>query len=105
MPEKRKYPKSCHECGVEAIDACETRGEHLPFDENLAPCRFCARNRKKPKDVNIVADFHSETWTLDAEKTPMIEDPDPHEQQLLKILHAIITGERLYGGEIYAKCK
>ena len=99
MPENRKEAKSCHQCGFEAIDYCEMRKGHIPADENLAPCRFCTRNRNRPK-VNVIADFYSETWTLDTEKTPIIEDPDQHERELLKILHAFMNG-----GEIYAKCK
>jgi len=83
----QKEPLTCHNCGLEAIDECETGQGHFPFDESALPCRYCKRN---PKPQRVVTDFYSETWTLLSDKTPTIEDPDPHEQQLLRFLHEIV---------------
>jgi hypothetical protein len=94
LRENEKEAKSCHQCGLEAIDDCETENKHIPFSETLPPCRFCVRNRKRPK-VSMIADFWDEMWTLDTDKTPIIEDSDPHDQNLLKLLHDIIGGGRI----------
>ena len=103
MPETQKEAKTCHQCGVEAIDECQSENKHMPFDENLAPCKFCVRNHNRPK-VSVIADFYDEMWTLDVDRTPIIEDvTSPHQQSILKILHAITTGERFYGGEKFAR--
>jgi hypothetical protein len=79
--------KTCHDCGLEAVDDCEVHNKHIPFDEQKIPCRFCKRN---PKPERPVTDFYSETWTLLSDGTPTIEDPDPHEQTLLKFLHEVV---------------
>jgi hypothetical protein len=104
MPEIRREVKSCHRCGVEAIDNCVAENKHIPFSETLPPCKFCVRNKNRPK-VSVIADFYDKMWTLDTDRTPIIEDPDVKERSLLKILHAMTTGERFYGGEQLAKCR
>jgi hypothetical protein len=91
MPENEKEPKSCHLCGVEAIDECVSEKKHIPFDETLAPCLYCVRNVSK-RDANVRADFYDEEWTLDVDRSPILEDPDPQEQKLLRTLHAIVNG-------------
>ena len=88
MPEKKKEVKSCHDCGLEAIDDCETEKRHIPYDETLPPCRFCVRNSAKPLRA-VTTDFYDEMWILESDKTPIIEDPDPHERELLRYLHEI----------------
>lgn len=94
MPEKRKEPRTCHDCGLEDLDSCEDQKpkKHLPDNENLAPCVYCVRNPKKCEEL-FVADFYCEMWTRsgDKEYTPIIEDPDPDEQELLRVLHLIIN--------------
>jgi hypothetical protein len=99
LAEKQKELKTCHQCGLEAIDDCVTENKHIPFDENLAPCKFCTRNPTPPKST-VVADFYDEMWTLDTDKTPIIEDADdPHERLLLKMLHDLTEG----GGKQWRK--
>jgi hypothetical protein len=49
------------------------------------------RNHNRP-EANIITDFHSETWTLDSDKSPIIEHPDPHEPRLLNLLQHFISG-------------
>jgi hypothetical protein len=40
-------------------------------------------------------------WTLDCDKTPIIEDvTSPHQQSILKILHVLMSG-----GEKLAECR
>lgn len=92
MAEKQKEPKNCHQCGLEAIDECQSENKHIPYGENLAPCKFCFRNANGPK-VSAVADFYDEMWTLDTDRTPIIEDPDSHDQTLLELLQKMEGGE------------
>jgi hypothetical protein len=91
MPEKKKEVQSCHLCGVEAIDECEMHEGHIPFDETLPPCVYCVRNASK-RDAPVRMDFYDKMWTLESDRTPILEDPDPQEQKLLKTLHAIVNG-------------
>ena len=91
MPENEKEPKSCHNCGVEAIDECVGEKRHLPFDETLPPCVYCVRNASK-RDAPVRMDFYDEIWTLDTDRSPILEDPDPRERKFLKTLHAIVNG-------------
>jgi|GEM_PF-5141256 len=95
MPENRKEPKNCHECGLEAIDDCETRNVHIPADENSGPCLYCVRNPERHKLKTLWrADFFDEQWTRDAQKNPIIEDTTtPHERFLLRCLHGLMRGE------------
>jgi hypothetical protein len=91
LPETRKEAKTCRDCGLEAIDDCESQNIHIPDDENSAPCKFCTRNRYNRSKV--VADFYDEVWTRDSDRAPIIEDADePHERLLLRILHGITEG-------------
>jgi hypothetical protein len=90
MPKTQKEPKSCHDCGCEAIDNCESEKKHIPFDETLPPCLYCTRNVTE-RDGNVRADFYDETWTLDSDRSPIIEDPDPTEQKLLRTLHILVN--------------
>ena len=89
MPEKRKEPRNCHNCGLESLDDCESRHIHIPDDEKLAPCKFCCRSKYSPRyaENRELSDFYSQMWTRDEERDPLLEDPDPHEQSLLKMLH------------------
>jgi hypothetical protein len=86
LAEKQKELKSCHQCGLEAIDDCESWNKHIPYGENLAPCKFCVRNCQRIK-IPWVMDFYDKMWTLDTDRTPIIEDPDRHERNLLLLLH------------------
>jgi hypothetical protein len=95
MPEKRKEAKTCHACGLESLDDCETDFRHIPSDENLAPCKYCVRNPKPSKDAKMCTDFHDEMWILESDKTPTIEDADPIQQVLLKLLHGIVNVEEV----------
>jgi hypothetical protein len=79
----QKQPKTCHDCGLEAIDECETGQGHFPYDQNAPPCKFCERNFKTE---NIVTDFYSENWTLASDKTPMFDDLTPRDKALLGLL-------------------
>lgn len=102
MPENKKELKNCHECGLEAIDDCETRNIHIPADENSAPCCYCVRNLERHKLKKVWGaprvrgrrysepDFFDEQWTRDAQKKPIIEDtPTPRERTLLQCLHGL----------------
>jgi hypothetical protein len=93
MPEIEERTKTCHECGLESIDDCETTKKHIPDDENFAPCVYCVRNHLEHTPTNWRADFYSERWYRDADKAPHIDDPDPHERQLLQTLHEIVQKE------------
>lgn len=75
--------KTCEGCGLSNADY-----EKKPADPIGLPCRFCRRNAKAVKPVT---DFHSETWFLTSNNTPSIEDPDPHEQNILRFLHQIVN--------------
>lgn len=83
--------KTCYLCGLEDIDVCETKGIHRSSIPDKPPCRFCTRN---PEAEGKTADFHSETWCIDfssGKAEAIIEDPDPHEQTLLKLLHEVVN--------------
>jgi hypothetical protein len=104
LAEKQKELKTCHQCGLEAIDDCVTENKHISYSENLAPCKFCVRNPNRPM-WNQVSDFWDKMWTLDTDRTPIIEDPDRHERNLLLALHKIrgieavvIAAQRRKGG-------
>lgn len=96
MPERRNRRKSCHQCGLEAIDLCESENKHIPSRENLAPCLFCVRNYAK-RDAQARIDFHDEMWTVDVDGTPIFDDLTPHAERLLRTLHELTTlgGEQL----------
>jgi hypothetical protein len=96
LPEKQEAVKSCHDCGVEAIDECVSENKHIPFDETLPPCVCCVRNTAE-RDANVRADFYDEIWTLDVDRSPILEDPDLQGQKLLKTLHAIMNGGEKLG--------
>ena len=91
MPKTQKQDKSCHDCGCEAIDNCESENKHLPFDETLPPCLYCVRNVTE-RTANVRADFYNSMWTLDVDRSPILEDATPQEQKLLKTLHIIMNG-------------
>jgi hypothetical protein len=82
---KKVRPKTCCECGLEAIDAKRKR---MPSTPDKAPCLYCERN---PQVREEVFDFYSETWVLeqltDGSFSPTIEDPDKHEQLLLNVVN------------------
>ena len=84
-PYKEKPKLTCHDCGLEAIDECEgyAKPQHTPSIPDKLPCRYCERN---PEVDEEVLDFYSETWTLDSDKTPFIEDPNKHERLLLEVV-------------------
>jgi hypothetical protein len=92
MLRKRKEAKTCHECGLEALEECESNFGHMPSDESLLPCSCCTRN---PKLISLLtswrSDFFSEQWTRDSDRTAIIETPTPHEVDLLRTLHLIVT--------------
>ena len=75
--------KTCDRCGLEAAD-----NPDKPYDPFKIPCRFCKRN---PQAESRVSDFFSETWCLDDDNTPIIEQPDPHEQALLRLMHDLVN--------------
>jgi len=80
---REKEPKTCHDCGLEAIDECESGKGHIPFDEHRAPCKFCERNYGTE---DIMTDFYSENWTLDDKGKPMFDDPTMRDRALLRLL-------------------
>jgi hypothetical protein len=41
----------------------------------------------------MLADFYDEMWILESDRTPTIEDADPQEQSLLKLLHGIVNAQ------------
>jgi hypothetical protein len=100
MPEKRKEVKTRHDCGLEALDDCESDFRHIPSDETLPPCKYCLRNTNPAKNSKMLGDFWDEMWILESDKTPTIENPDPIEQSLLKLLHGIVNAQ---GGEKVAQ--
>ena len=79
----QKLKATCEECGLANAD-----NEKEPANPIGLPCRFCRRNGKAVKPVT---DFHSETWLLNSRNEPIIEDPDPHEQNILRFLHEIVN--------------
>lgn len=74
---------SCCECGLSNAD-----NEKKPANPKMLPCKFCTRNIKGKARIT---DFHSETWALDSDNEAIIEQPDPHECNLLRILHEIVN--------------
>ena len=46
----------------------------------------------------MLGDFWDEMWILESDKTPTIENPDPIEQSLLKLLHGIVNAQG--GGKV-----
>lgn len=98
MPENRKEPKSCHDCGLENLGDCENRDKHIPIDENSPPCKFCSRNQILHElQSNVATDFFSEAWTLsegaDGHWSPLIEDANPLERVLLRRLHTLMNAQ------------
>ena len=79
---KEKLKLTCHNCGLEDIVACD-EGKHQSVTPDKLPCAYCERN---PEVNEEVLDFYSETWTLDSDKTPFIEDPNKHERLLLEVV-------------------
>jgi len=80
---RKERKKTCNECGLSNANS-ETR----PANPYKTPCQFCNRNANAQAHI---ADFHSETWALDSHNNAIIEQPDPHECNLLRILHEIIN--------------
>jgi hypothetical protein len=91
MPKIKKEPKTCHDCGLEAIDECEMHEGHVPYNEILPPCVFCTRNTSE-RNIQVRTDFYREQWTLDAYRSPILEDATPQDVRLLKLLHILING-------------
>lgn len=85
-PTSSIFSKTCHDCGLEAIDNCETENVHIPFDESKFPCLVCQRNSKTK--INF-ADFFSENWCLDENNDAIIEDPNKRDLKLLRLLRDI----------------
>jgi hypothetical protein len=81
---KKVRPKTCRECGLEAIDA---KSKRMPSTPAKAPCLYCERN---PQVSEEVFDFYSESWVLmqltNGSFEATIEDPDKNEQMLLNIV-------------------
>jgi len=94
MPKNRKEAKNCHDCGLEAIDECESGKGHIPADETLLPCVYCVRNLTE-RETPMRFDFWDEQWTRLADRTPIIENPDPVEQNLLRTLHNFVNGGKI----------
>lgn len=91
MPKNEKEARTCHDCGLEALEECEANFGHFPADETLLPCSCCVRNPKKQKTL-WRADFWDKQWMRDSEKTPILEGPTtPHEKTLLETLHLIVV--------------
>jgi hypothetical protein len=89
MAKKRKEAKSCHECGLEDINRCEFEFAHRSSRPSQTPCVFCLRN---PEKVGWY-DFYHEQWTLNANGTPILEDPTPSDVCMLKTLRGIVQKE------------
>lgn len=91
MPENKQRTKSCHDCGLEDLDACETKNIHRSsLEPDQLPCRACVRN---PEAIGWY-DFYDEQWTgmlEDGKLNPFIEDPDPQEQGLLRVFHTLVN--------------
>jgi hypothetical protein len=93
-PSKKQIPrKTCHDCGLEAIDPCETGKGHIPDDENLAPCVYCTRNYLDHTPTNWRADFHDPNWIRKSDRSPTIQDLIPHSCGLLQTLRLIQNEE------------
>lgn len=89
MPKNQKEAKSCHDCGLEDINACEN-SKHRSSRPLEVPCRFCLRNPESIGSYDFY-DFYDEQWTLNARRDPIIEDPTPHGVELLKTMRQIIV--------------
>ena len=100
MPETRKEARNCHNCGLEDFDACDVKENpiHRPaLEKDEVPCSACARN---PEIIGNRFDFYDEQWTREFTTKKgvgkcFIEDPDPHEVSLLKLLHRTVNGEEV----------
>jgi hypothetical protein len=79
----QKQPKTCHNCGLEAIDDCDNNGQHIPSDGERAPCKFCERNLTSE---TIASDFWNENWILDANGNAKFDDIGKVEEALLDLL-------------------
>jgi hypothetical protein len=91
MPKKSFKERTCHDCGLEAIDLCEESRKHFPAEEFKLPCNCCVRNPLKMKTL-WRADFYHEQWRLDANKNPCFDDADidPRAHELLRTMHLIM---------------
>jgi len=76
--------KTCEGCGLSNANM-----ETKPANPFKTPCQFCTRN---PNAQAHIADFHDSAWILDANNEAIIDiEPDPHQQNLLKILNHVIN--------------
>lgn len=96
---------SCHDCGAEAIDPCESYlvqssvpssvlyHAHVPAYPKALPCRICLRN---PETVGWY-DMYSENWTFEmlgeGKVEPLLEDPTKQEQKLLDVIQSVVVKE------------
>lgn len=81
---------SCHDCGLEAVDDCESKPfVHRSSRPERTPCVYCIRN---PEKVGWY-DFFHEQWTVNSEGTPIFDDTDPHGVTLLRTLRGIVQRE------------
>jgi len=87
---------SCHNCGAEAIDDCETSKLCQPAYPTNLPCRICINNSKTAGWYNMF----SENWTFEmlgeGKVEPLIEDPTKQEQKLLDIIASVVVKECCY---------
>ena len=90
MPIKRKEARTCHDCGLEDVNACE-RGLHRSSRETLLPCNSCVRNSEHGKLSCWASDFFHMQWRLDANGQPGFDDIDPRAAELLRTLHLVIN--------------
>jgi hypothetical protein len=89
---KEKPKLTCHDCGLEDINAC-SEGKHQSATPDKLPCAYCQRN---PEVDEEVFDFFSETWVIaqlsNGTFEAIIEDPDRHERMLLNIMqHCLVV--------------
>ena len=92
---KSRKKQTCHDCGAEAIDECETIKAHIPAYPTSLPCRICLRN---PESVGWY-DMFSKNWTFimlgEGKVEPLIEDPTNREKRMLDVVQRVVVKECL----------
>jgi hypothetical protein len=66
MPKKEKETHTCHECGLEDLEACEGHEElsddkmsmHRSARPSQSPCAFCIRNTEITQSPSFTDFWH-----------------------------------------------
>jgi hypothetical protein len=97
MAKTKKEELSCHDCGLEDIEACQdirARTHQSSMPDEL-PCSACARN---PEQVGGKYDFYYENWTTiisNGKATAILEDENDETRELSERLATLRGGGKL----------